>query len=241
MNTIRRLIGCSKQFFGSLIKHELIKDNPFSEEASAVGANPERMMMVPNEWIDHLIREITCESMKIIVAICCYGGLRSHEARIQRSENVDLVKGRMLVRSTKTPQIRTCPIFPELRSHLMRTRELAPQGAVRLQDRYKPQSNHLHEFAKDDREGGAEALAEAPSESQSDSGDRASRQVSGKGPNKLAGKFFDNRPQELRNGNRRNFREGDLGINDWDTAQSTAGQEKPRGEGQARELRHFSD
>jgi hypothetical protein len=51
------------------MKHKLIADNPFREEASAVGSNPERMMMVPAEWIEHLIRETSCEDWKIILAM----------------------------------------------------------------------------------------------------------------------------------------------------------------------------
>ncbi len=106
-NTIRRRIGQSKQFFGSAAKHRLISDNPFAEEASAVGANPEQMMMIPNEWIEHLIWEINCES--------------------------------------------------------------------------------LHDAPKDDREGRFKALAEAPSESQGDSRDGTSRQVSRQRRYELAG------------------------------------------------------
>lgn len=141
INTIRRRIGRAKQFFASAVKHKLIEDNPFKDEASAVGSNPERMMMIPAEWIEHLIRETKCEDWKIILAFCRYAGMRSHEARIQRWDDIDLVKGRMLIRSNKSPAVRTCPIFPELRPHLMRAREMAPDGATMLQTRYKPEAN----------------------------------------------------------------------------------------------------
>ena len=115
--------------------------NPFKDEASAVGSNPARMMMVPSEWIEHLIRETTCEDWKIILAFCRYAGMRSHEARIQRWDDVDLVKGRMLIRSNKSPAVRTCPIFPELRAHLMRAKEMAPSTATMIQTRYTPEAN----------------------------------------------------------------------------------------------------
>ncbi|WP_146529200.1 tyrosine-type recombinase/integrase [Novipirellula artificiosorum] len=147
-NTIRRRIGRAKQFFSSAIKHRLITENPFQGEASTVGANPERMLFVPAEWIEHLIRETDCEDMKIIVAMARYGGLRSHETRIQKWEDIDLVKGRMLIRSNKSPAVRCCPIFPELRPHLMRAKEMAPDGATMLQNRYKPEANPLTTLRK---------------------------------------------------------------------------------------------
>lgn len=141
INTIRRRIGRTKQFFASAIKHKLITDNPFQDEASAVGSNPERMVMVPAEWIEHLIRETKCEDWKIILAFARYAGMRSHETRIQKWDDIDLIKGRMLIRSNKSPAVRTCPIFPELRLHLMRAKEMAPSGAMYVQTRYAVEAN----------------------------------------------------------------------------------------------------
>nr|WP_186775842.1 hypothetical protein [Rubripirellula tenax] len=56
---------------------------------------------------------------------------------------IDLPNNRMIVRSNKTPPIRRCPIFPELRPHLLRAREMAPQGAVSVQTRYDHKANIL--------------------------------------------------------------------------------------------------
>jgi hypothetical protein len=74
--------------------------------------------------------------------------MRSHECRIQRWEDIDLANNRMTIRSNKTPAARVCPIFPELRPHLLRAREMAPAGAVFVQTRYTASDNILTTLTK---------------------------------------------------------------------------------------------
>lgn len=147
-NTIRRRIGRSKQFFNAAVKHELIGRNPFAGEASAVGGNEERMSLVPADWIELCIRAAPCEDWRIILAFARYAGMRSHETRIQRWEDIDLANNRMIIRSHKTPPVRSCPIFPELRPHLLRAREMAPAGAEFVQTRYGHDDNILTTLQK---------------------------------------------------------------------------------------------
>jgi len=141
--TVRRRMGRSKQFFNAAIKHEIITRNPFAGEASAVGGNDERLFMVPSEWVEKCIAEAPCEDWRIILALARYAGMRSHECRIQRWDDIDLANNRMIVRSNKTPPTRYCPIFPELRPHLLRAREMAPENAEYLQTRYSHDANIL--------------------------------------------------------------------------------------------------
>lgn len=89
-----------------------------------------------------------CEDWRIILALARYAGMRSHECRIQRWEDIDLANSRMVVRSNKTPPVRSCPIFPELMPHLLRAREMAPAGAEFVQNRYTPDANLLTTLAK---------------------------------------------------------------------------------------------
>lgn len=147
-NTVRRRIGRSKQFFESAVKHELLTRNPFAGEVSAVGGNDERLYLVPAEWIERCIRVAPCEDWRIILAFARYAGMRSHECRIQRWEDIDLVNKRMLVRSNKTPPVRSCPIFPELLPHLLRAKEMAPAGAEFVQTRYSHDANLLTTLEK---------------------------------------------------------------------------------------------
>jgi integrase len=146
--TLRRYIGRSKQFFRSALKHQLIACNPFADEPSTVNGNAERMFLVPAEWVERCIRAAPCEDWRIILAFARYAGMRSHECRIQRWEDIDLPNNRMTIRSNKTPPIRTCPIFPELRPHLLRAREMSPTGAVFVQTRYCADDNVLSTLSK---------------------------------------------------------------------------------------------
>ena len=122
--------------------------NPFADAVSAVGGNAARLCLVPAEWVEACIRVAPCEDWRIILALARYAGMRSHECRIQRWEDIDLANSRMVVRSNKTPPIRSCPIFPELMPHLLRAREMAPAGAEFVQNRYTPDANLLTTLAK---------------------------------------------------------------------------------------------
>ena len=108
---------------------------------ASVGASEERQPFIEQETIDHLIRSLICEDLKIIVALARYGGCRTHETLIHRWEDVDWVKGTILIRSTKNPPVRVVPLFPELRCHLMRAKEMASKGATLIQNRYRPGLN----------------------------------------------------------------------------------------------------
>lgn len=146
--TVRRRIGRSKQFFNAAIKHEIIGRNPFAGEASATTGNPERLVMVPADSIEACIRKAPCEDWRIILAFARYAGMRSHESRIQKWQDIDLANNVMMVRSHKTPPVRRCPIFPELRPHLLRAREMAPEGAEYVQTRYTHDANILTTMEK---------------------------------------------------------------------------------------------
>ncbi|MEM9368522.1 MAG: tyrosine-type recombinase/integrase [Planctomycetota bacterium] len=140
-NTVRRRIGRAKQIFRAAVKRKYISENPFSDEASATGANVENHRYIPAIWIDQCIEAAPCEDWRIILALARYGGLRSHETRILRWQDVDMENRRMIVRSNKTPPTRICPIFPELYPHLERAYQVAPKGAITVQNRYTATSN----------------------------------------------------------------------------------------------------
>ncbi|WP_236622168.1 tyrosine-type recombinase/integrase [Novipirellula maiorica] len=146
--TVRRRIGRSKQFFKAAIKHQIITQNPFADEASAVSGNPNRLFMVPADWIEECIRKAPCEDWRIILAFARYAGMRSHETRIQKWEDIDLPNNVMMVRSHKSPPVRRCPIFPELRPHLLRAKEYAKSGAEYVQSRYASDANILTTMEK---------------------------------------------------------------------------------------------
>lgn len=151
-NTVRRRMGRCKQFFNFAIKSRYITDNPFKDEKAAVsGSSEDRLFFVPADWIEKIIRETTCESWKIILALARYAGVRSGETRMQKWEHVHWGgKGEapwIMIMGTKTKP-RRVPISPELMRHLRRAKEMAPEGAVYLQDRYAPTDNIATEFGR---------------------------------------------------------------------------------------------
>ncbi len=147
-NTVRRRIGRSKEMFRAAVKHRHIEENPFADELAATTGNPSRLVNVPADWIEACIRKAPCEDWRIILAFARYAGMRSHETRIQKWEDIDLANNVMMVRSNKNPPVRRCPIFRELRPHLLRAREMAPEGAVFVQTRYDHQANILTTLKK---------------------------------------------------------------------------------------------
>ncbi len=147
-NTVRRRIGRAKEMFRAAMKRQLITANPFEDERSAVGANVERQFFVPHEWIEKCIQVAPCEDWRIMLAFARYSGMRSHETRIQRWDDIDLPNSQMVIRSNKTPPERACPIFPALMPHLLRAKEYAPDGAEFVQTRYTHEQNVLETFRK---------------------------------------------------------------------------------------------
>lgn len=147
-NTVRRRVGRAREFFNLAVKRNIIASNPFAGESVGVGGNPDRQFFVPAEWIERCIATAGCEDWRIMLAFARYAGMRSHETRIQRWEDVDLPNRKMIVRSNKTPPTRVCPIFPELLPHLMRAKEMAADGADLIVTRYTPQQGINETFKK---------------------------------------------------------------------------------------------
>ena len=140
-NTVRRRIGRSREFFNLAVRREIIAVNPFADESITVGNSPDRQFFVPADWIERCIKHAGCEDWRIMLAFARYAGMRSHETRMQRWSDIDIPNRKMIVRSTKTPPERVCPIFPELLPHLMRAKEMAPEGAELVVSRYGPKNN----------------------------------------------------------------------------------------------------
>jgi integrase len=140
-NTVRRRIGRSREFFNLAVRREIIGINPFADESVTVGNSPGRQFFVPADWIERCIKHAGCEDWRIMLAFARYAGMRSHETRMQRWSDIDIPNRKMIVRSTKTPPERVCPIFPELLPHLMRAKEMAPAGAELVVSRYGPKNN----------------------------------------------------------------------------------------------------
>ncbi len=147
-NTVRRRIGRSREVFNWAVRREIIAKNPFADESITVGNSPDRQFFVPADWIERCIKHANCEDWRIKLAFARYAGMRSHETRIQRWADIDIPNRKMVVRSNKTPPERVCPIFPELLPHLMRAKEMAPEGADLVVTRYTADAGISETFKK---------------------------------------------------------------------------------------------
>jgi integrase len=147
-NTVRRRVGRAREFFNLAVRRKIVKENPFAGESVTVGGNPDRQFFVVADWIERCIVACGCEDWRIMLAFARYAGMRSHETRLQRWEDIDLPNRTMIVRSQKNPPQRVCPIFPELLPHLMRAKEMAPEGAELVVTRYTPDAGLNETFKK---------------------------------------------------------------------------------------------
>lgn len=148
-NTARRSVGFAKQWFRAAIRAGLIEANPFADLAAVVMANPKRMAFVGRETAQRVLDACPDAEWRLLFALARYGGLRiPSEAQALRWGDIDLAGGRFVVRSSKTEKheaggIRVVPIFPELRPYLEDARELAPEGAEFVIERYRDETQNL--------------------------------------------------------------------------------------------------
>ena len=147
-NTYRRRMGRAKECFASAVRHKIIAESPFADEVAATGANVDKHRFIPADWVHRLIDVAPCEDWRVMLAFARFGGMRSHETRIQRWEDVDLKRRRMIVRSNKNPPSRTMPILPDLMPHLLRAREMQSGDGDLIVTRYDAAQNILTTLAK---------------------------------------------------------------------------------------------
>lgn len=146
------------------MRRGIIAVNPFADESITVGNSLDRQFFVPADWIERCIMQANCENWRIMLAFARYAGMRSHETRIQRWADIDIPNRKMVVRSNKTPPERVCPIFPELLPHLIRAKEMAPEGAGLVVTRYTADAGISETFKKLIKRAAPDCMAEADAE-----------------------------------------------------------------------------
>ena len=127
-NTVRRHIGCARQFFKVAVRHKIITENPFQDLKAGVTANPERFYFLTADDTQRLMD--ACPpgpfgvEWRLIIALARFGGLRTPSETFALTwQNVDWENSRITVLSPKTEHhvghaSRVIPIFPELRPYL---------------------------------------------------------------------------------------------------------------------------
>jgi integrase len=120
--TIHKRIQFARQFMHDAVDWKIIDENPFSKvrtQRSTVKVNE----FVPREVVDKLMKKAN-PVWKVILGLSRYGGLRTPSETLSlRWEDIDWEMNRMSIPEPKVEHhegrgIRSCPIFPELRSIL---------------------------------------------------------------------------------------------------------------------------
>jgi integrase len=143
-NTVRRICGRAKQFFRAAARKRLITESPFADmKATSVKANRARDYFVTRKEAQAVLDACPDNQWRLLFALCRYGGLRCpSEPLVIRWGDVDWEHDRIMVDSPKTGP-RNIPIFPELRPHLEKAWDEAPEGTEFVITRYRDRNCNL--------------------------------------------------------------------------------------------------
>jgi integrase len=121
-STVHKRCGFARQFFQDAIDWELIDKNPFAR-VKTKGTSKKTNVEVPRETIQ-LVLEKCDPTWKAIVGLSRYGGIRCPSETLSLTwGDIDWENSRMSIPECKVEHIegrgiRSCPLFPELRSIL---------------------------------------------------------------------------------------------------------------------------
>ena len=132
--TVQKRLQFAKMFFRAALRKKLITTNPFQEVKSKAAVDPDRQHFVTRADIERLLKGCN-PNWKVIISLGRFGGLRCpSEVLSLRWRDIDWASGRITVRSPKTEhhpgkEKRTIPLFPELRSVLLKAWEVSSRDA----------------------------------------------------------------------------------------------------------------
>lgn len=153
--TVRKKCSRVKQVFKWGILNKYIEENPLDEVRTAAVANKTTYVEVPCQTIHKIISKIECPHARMVLALCRFGGFRYNETAVNTWEEcVDLEVGRLTIKSNKTPPVRSCPIFADLRPYLEAVAEKDRRGP--LQSRWAAEHTSRTAIVKLIREAGYE-------------------------------------------------------------------------------------
>jgi len=149
-STIGKTMQIAKQFFKSAMRNKLITENPFEDQKTTVGGNPDRFYFVTREETEKVLKACPNAEWRLIVALARFGGLRCPSEHLAlRWHDVDWEKGRIHVQSPKTEHhegkaVRTIPMFPELEAALNDVWERPEtEGKTFIINRYRCSNSNL--------------------------------------------------------------------------------------------------
>ncbi len=149
-SSARRKIGLAKQFFRAAIREGAYRgSNPFEGISCYVRADKSRQAFIDQGTIQKVIDACPNAYWRLMVALARYGGLRVNtEPPELRWDEIDWVKGTMLVRSPKTEHLeghesRVVPIFPELRPYLQDAFDISEPGTEYVITQHRERNANL--------------------------------------------------------------------------------------------------
>jgi integrase len=138
--TVRKRLQFANMIFRAAVRHKLIDSNPFVG-VGIKASMPDRQRFVTPEETEKLLQACPPgQDWRTITVLSRYGGLRCpSEVLSLKLADVDWENNRILVTSPKTAhhpgkESRIIPLFPELRDELLRSAEVAPEGAIYVVD-----------------------------------------------------------------------------------------------------------
>ena len=148
-NTLRRIIGLSRQFFKAAIEAEYINKNPFMGQPVAIRANTARFFYVTQEMALKVLDACSDAQWRLIFGLARWGGLRCPSEVLRlKWQDIDFEHNQFTVYASKTEHhadggVRTVPMFPELRLLFQDAFDNAKDGDVYCITRYRGSSTNL--------------------------------------------------------------------------------------------------
>lgn len=132
--TIAMHVKKSREIFKHAKKHKLIADNPFADLRAGSMKNKSRNVYIPASDVLKVIDACPDVEWRLIFALARFAGLRTPSEMLPLKWNeIFWNTSRMIVHSPKTEhheggEMRTIPIFPELRRWLEEAQAVAEEG-----------------------------------------------------------------------------------------------------------------
>ena len=140
--TVTGIIKKLNGWFGLGKRLKLVKENPFQNIKTEPQVNDARKVYVRPEWYPLLLSACPNQHWRTLIALARIGGLRvDSETSILRWQDVDWKGNRMTVRSPKTERYkgkeqRIIPLFPELKSELIRQKKVTGKSEYVLPNNF---------------------------------------------------------------------------------------------------------
>lgn len=145
----RRLCRSTKQFFHAAIKQKFLTENPFAGVRCGNHTNKTRYHFVTHEEAMRVLAACPNNEWRLIFSLARFGGLRipSELLALQWSD-VDWEQERLTIRASKTEHhedggVRQIPLFPEIKSYLLKQFDKALPGEDFIIVRYRQTNVNL--------------------------------------------------------------------------------------------------